>query len=192
LPEAKLVGEYRRQDVYYSTAGATKNKTSDYLMAGADYFVAKKLSVNGRIGAEWRRRKAEQDTTSPYAELSGKLDYTERSFLVAGYVYMLEETSDISRFTDTQVHRLFANIQHSITPLIVASGSVTYEPSVLQARRGLQDVDEDTVRVGGALSYLPTPRWTISASYDYDGVYSELAARDMKRERVGLSASYTF
>lgn len=192
LPEVKAVAEYRRQDVFYRKEGERKNKSSDYLMGGVDYAVAKKFSVSGRLGAEWRQREAEADTTAPYAEFSGKYDFTERSFITGGYAYTLEETSDTTRFTDTQVHRFFVNAQHAITALIVGSGSITYEPAVLQGRRGNADVDEETVRGGVALSYLPRPRTTISLSYDYDRVYSELAARDLKRNRVALSASYMF
>ena len=127
-PQTKAVAEYRRQDVFYRKEGETKNKSSDYLMAGADYSVAKKLAVSGRLGAEWRRREAERGTTSPYAELSGKYDYTERSYVVAGYGYTLEETSDTSRFTDTMVHRIFANVKHYLTARIAVAGSATFEP----------------------------------------------------------------
>jgi hypothetical protein len=192
LPEIKAVGEYRHQDVHYRKAGEEKNKRSDYLMAGVDYDIARKTSLSGRVGAEWRRRAAERDTTSPYAELSGKYDYTERSFLLGGYAYTLEETSDTARFTDTQLHRFFVNVQHSVTALIVASGSLTYEPGELQGRRGVADVTERTVRFGGALSYLPTKNWTVSASYDYDRVRSDDPMRRMRRERVALNAIFTF
>ena len=192
LPETKLVAEYRRQDVFYRKVGEQKNKTSDYLMAGADYSIAKKISLSGRAGVEWRSREAERDTSSPYAELSGKYDFTERSFVVGGYAYTLEETSDTSRFTDTKVHRFFANVQHYLTPLIVASGSATFEPSVLQGRRGQANVDEDTVRLGAALSYVPNQKWTVALSYDYDRVDSDDAPRNLRRERVGLNAIYSF
>ena len=192
LPEVKMVGEYRHQDVYYRKQGETKNKTSDYLMGGADYNVAKKLAVSGRLGAEWRSRSAESDTVAPYAELSGKYDLTERSFIVAGYAYTFEESSDIARFTDSQVNRFFANAQHAVTPLIVLSGSLTFEPSVLQGRRGQVDVDEDTTRLGGAASYLANKNWTLSLSYDYDRVKSDDAPRNLRRERVGLNAIYSF
>jgi len=192
LPETKVVAEYRHQDVFYRKVGERKNKRSDYLMAGVDHSVAKKLSLSGRIGAEWRSREAEEDSRSPYVEVSGKYDFTERSYLAAGYAYTLEETSDTTRFTDTKVQRLFANVQHYVTAMIAVSGSVTYEPSVLQGRRGAADLDEDTVRAGVAVSYEPTQKWTISLSYDHDRVYSQDAPRDMRRARTGLSAIYAF
>ncbi len=192
LPETKLVGEYRRQDVFYRKQGETKNKVSDYLMAGVDYEVARKLSVSGRVGAEWRSRRAEAGTTSPYAEVSGKYDYAPKSFLVAGYAYTLEETSDLARFTDTKVNRFFTNVQHAVSALVFASGSFTYEPSQLQGRRGFGDVDEETFRFGAALSYLPNKNWTVSASYDVDRTDSDDAVRDLRRQRWALNATYAF
>jgi hypothetical protein len=192
LPEVKGVAEFRHQDVFYRTLGEVKNKKSDYLMGGVDYEFARKMSLSGRVGAEWRDRKSERDTTVPYAEISTKYDYTEKSFLSGGYVYTLEETSDPERFTDTKVHRIFANVQHSLTALIVASGSLTYEPSTLQGRRGTTNISETTVRGGAALSYLPTRNWTLSAGYDYDRVRSDEPSRALRRSRIALNAIFSF
>jgi opacity protein-like surface antigen len=192
LPEVKAVAEIRHQDVYYKKLGEIRNKSSDYLMAGADYAFAKKLTASGRLGSEWRHRDAEQSSTSPYAELSLKYDYTQDSFVSGGYVYTLEESSDITRFNDSKVNRGFVTVQHHLTALIVASGSVTYESSVLQGRRTVSNIDENTFRSGAALSYLPTKNWTVSGSYDYDQVNSDDRGRAYVRHRVGVSASYSF
>lgn len=192
LPETKLVLEARHQDVFYRKQGEFKNKRSEVAMAGVDYAVAKKMSLSGRLGAEWRKRVTERATTVPYAEFSGKYDYADDSYLLGGYAYTLEETSDLVRFTDTKVHRLFLNLQHHFTALIVGSASITYEPSQLQGRRGVPNVDETTVRSGVALSYLVTKNWTLSASYDYDRVHSDDAAREMLRQRAGVSGAYAF
>jgi opacity protein-like surface antigen len=192
LPEVKGVAEYRHQDVFYRTQGELKSKKSEYLMAGADYDLAAKMSLSGRLGAEWRKRRGDENVTAPYAEISAKYDYAEKSFLTGGYAYTLEETSDPERFTDTKLHRLFANVQHSLTPLIVASGSLTYEPARLQGRRGNPNISETSMRGGAALSYLPTRNWTLSAGYDYDRVRSDDPARKLRRNRVALSAIFTF
>jgi opacity protein-like surface antigen len=192
LPETKVVGEYRRLEVFYDKLGETKNKRSNYLMGGVDYAVARKLSLSTRVGAEWRKRVGERSATSPYAEASAKFDYTKESFVVAGAGYAFEETSDTARFNDTKVRRAFASVQHHLTALIVASGSVNYEPATLQGRRGVASVAEKTLRVGGALSYLPTKNWVISASYDYDRVSSLDAQRKLRRERGGISGTYSF
>eukprot|EP01031_Cornospumella_fuschlensis_P009072 gene9072-11145_t len=109
-------------------------------------------------------------------------------------MFTLEETSDTARFTDSKVNRVFASVQHRVTPLIVASGSLTFESTVLHGRRSSAQVniDEKTTRGGAALTYLPTKNWTVSASYDVDRVTSGDRAREMVRHRVGVSASYSF
>jgi hypothetical protein len=154
--------------------------------------VTRKLSLSSRLGAEWRARASQRDTTAPFAELSAKYDYTEKSFLLAGFGYSLEETSDTARFNDTKLTRVFLNAQHAVTALITASASFSYEPGTLQGRRGVRDVDETSIRTGAALSYLPTKNWTISVSADYDHTRSDDPVRNLKRTRTGLYATYTF
>ena len=191
-PETKLVAEYRHQVVDYRSSGANKDKSSDFLIGGFDYTVARKLTASGRFGGEWRKRDGEGDTSAPFIELSTKYDYAERSYLTAGYAHTLEEASNVANFTDTKVNRFFVNVQHALTGLIVASGSLSYEPSTLQGRRGFNNVEEKTTRLGLAVSYLINHNWTASVTYDYDNVNSDDANREMKRERFGLSAGLSF
>ncbi len=192
VPEAKGVAEFRHQTIDYRDAGANKNKTSDFLLGGVDYKAAEKLTATARLGVEWRHRDGESSQTAPSAELSLKYDYAGQSFITGGYAYSLDESSDVVNYTDARVNRFFVNLQHAITPLIVASGSVDYEPSVQQGRRGVSNANETTVRLGAAVSYLPTKNWTLSATYDYDRVKSDVAARELARSRTGLSAIYGF
>lgn len=192
LPEVKAVAEYRHLEIFYRKQGEIKNKKSDFIMGGLDYAVAQKVTLSGRLGGEWRERSAERDTSNPFVEVSGKYDYARESFIVGGYGYTLEETSDTLRFTDAKVNRVFVNVQHALSALIVASGSVAFEPSQLQGRRGFANIDEDTTRVGLALSYLPNKNWVISANYDYDHIDSDDAARDLRRNRVGVNATFSF
>jgi len=72
------------------------------------------------------------------------------------------------------------------------SGFLGWEPSQLQGRRGQANIDEDTTRLGFAASYLPRKNWTISATFDYDRVSSDDAARDLLRERFGVNANYSY
>ncbi len=103
-----------------------------------------------------------------------------------------EETSDTARFTDRNVNRIFVTVQHHLTALIAVSGSFTYEASVLQARRGGSDIDEDTVRSGAALRHLPTKNWTVSARDDLDRMTSGGRARETVRPRVDGCARCAF
>lgn len=193
LPETKLVAEYRYQDIAYDSFTALKDKTSNFFMAGFDHNAGKELMFSGRAGFEDRSRDSGSDTTVPYVEVSSRYAYTEGSFLAAGYVHTIEEPSDVDRFTDNQVNRIFVNLQHQLSGAFTFSGSLTYEPSELQGRPGVQvDVEEKITRLGLALSWRPTKNWTVIGSYDYDDVSSDLADREQNRNRLGVSARLTF
>ncbi len=164
-------------------------------MGGVDYDVAKKMSLSGRLGAEWREREAEQDTTSPYAEVSGEIRLHREILLSSAATSTRSRRHrEPERFTDAKVHRFFVNVQHAVTALIVASGSVTYEPSTLQGRRRdpRECVREDGARRRGA---------QLSADEELDH-FGELrlrprALRRSRRANCGgsasaLSATYTF
>jgi len=193
LPELKAAGEYRQQDIDYSNDPSSNNKHSDFLMAGFDYAAGPKLTASIRLGGEFRHREGGlPDETTPYAEFSGKYDYAKGSFVSVGYTYSLEETSDPVHFTDEKLNRMFVNIQHAFSALIVGSASLDYEPAVLDGRPGQADVQEDSTHAGVALTYLPTKSWTVSASYDYDFVDSGIASRGLNRSRVTLSTTVLF
>ena len=192
LPTAKLIGEYRHQNVNYRSGGGSKDKKSNFLIGGVDYNVAKKLTATGRIGYEWRQRDGERSSEAPYVELSTKYDYAEQSYITSGYVYTFEEASNVASYTDTKVSRFFVNVQHALSALVVVSGSLNFEPSILQGRRGVTDVDETTTRVGLALSYLINKNWSASTTFDHDKVSSDLASRELKRDRYGLNAALSF
>jgi hypothetical protein len=192
LPETKLVGEYRFQAIYYRNTGGEKDKRSHFALGGVDHAVGEKLTLSGRLGGEDRRRAGERSTLAPYAELTASYKYSKDSFVTGGYTYTLEEASDVVRFTDTRVNRFFATAQHALTATITVSGSLIYEPSQLQARRRLTNIDEDTTRLGLALIWLPTKNWAVSASFDHDRTASDDPNRNQRRDRYGVSARFSF
>lgn len=194
LPELKAVAEARHEDIYYRKEGETKNKRTEFVMAGLDYALAKKVSLTTRLGGEWRDRASESSTSSPYAELSARYDYAQGSFISGGYVRTFEEISDIKNYNDTHVNRFFVNVQHAVTALIVVSGSVTFEPSTLDVRAGSTEPSgsEHTTRAGLAVTWLPTQHWSFAVTADHDLVSSVNAARHQERDRYGLNAGYTF
>ncbi len=192
LPEVRLSGEYRHQAISYDSGGSTKDKNSDFVIGGLDYQVAENSSITGRLGYEWRDRASEKNSSAPYVELSAKHDYAEGSYIASGYIYTYEEASNTALFNDTKVNRFFVNVQHAVSALIVASASFNYEPSTLQGRRGVTDVDDKTTRFGLALTYLLNQNWTLSGTFDHDNVDSDSPARDMKRDRFGINAALSF
>jgi predicted porin len=192
LPEFAFSGEYRHLTVDYRSGGATKDKQSNYFMGGAEYNVAEKVSASGRLGFERRSRASERDTTAPFAELTWKYDYAKGSYASAGFVYTLEEASNVATYTDTKVNRYFVNAQHAVSAAITASASLTYEPSTLRGRRGFADADDRTIRGGLALTWTARKNLTASLTYDHDGVSSDDTSRNMHRNRWGVNGAYTF
>jgi predicted porin len=191
-PRLKLAGEYRHQDVDYSNDPSQNNKHSDFLMAGFDYAVGPQLTSSIRVGGEYRQRAGLSSETTPYVEISGKYDYAKGSFVSVGYTYSLEETSNPALFSDEKLNRMFVNVQHAFSPLIVGSASFDYEPAALNGRNGQADINEDSTHTGAALTYLPAKNWTVTASYDYDFVDSGISNRGMNRSRVGISTKVQF
>jgi hypothetical protein len=152
LPNLKAAGEYRHQDVDYSNDPSENNKHTDFLMAGFDYNLGPKLSASTRLGAEDRTREGSSSQSSPYAEFSFKYAYAKASFVSVGYTYSLEESSDPVHFTDEKVNRIFTNLQYALTPNVIGSASVDYEPSTLLGRNGQSDESEDSTHAGLALT----------------------------------------
>jgi hypothetical protein len=192
LPETKIVAEFRYQDIAYDHGGSTKDKQSNFFMAGVDYSPGEKTTLSSRVGFENRTRSGESSTTVPHAELSARYAYAEASFLAAGYTYSIQEPSDTTRFTDSKVNSFFVNLQQQLSPLITASGSLTYEPAQLLGRPTFASINEKTTRFGLALSWLPTKNLTVSATYDLDHIDSDDPSRSQERTRVGVSARLMF
>jgi len=193
LPDAAVVGEYRHQIIDYKHSGGTNDKNSDFVLTGLDYSLGKQVTLSGRVGGEDRHRSGEASTTGPYAEMTVRYDYSDRSFLSGGYTYSLAETDDPVHFTDTKMNQFFINVQHALTAAIIASASATWEPSTLLGRPGVSgNVHETTSRLGAALTYVVRKNLTFSATYDYDNVASDLAYRDQVRTRVGVNMRLYF
>ena len=192
-PKTRASGEYRYQEISYDTGGRLKDKTSHFLLAGLNHALGPLTVVTARAGLEARNRAGAPDEESPYAEVSGRYAYGEKSHVAAGYALAFEEPSSLSLYTDVRVHRWFAEVQHAVSPFIIASGLLQYEPSVLQGRAGVvPDRDETTTRAGVAVTYLAIRRWAVTVSADFDHVDSEDLARDYDRTRFGLSGRYDF
>lgn len=192
LPELKLAGEYRHLDVDYRNDPSENDKHSDFLMAGFDYKVGPRLTASFRVGGEYTHRDSLSTETTPYVEFAWKYDYAQNSFISAGYTYDLEETSNPFLFSDEKVNRVFVNLQHAFTGLIVGSAAFDYEPATLLGRNAEANLSEDTTHAGAAVTYLPSRSWKVSLTYDYDYVESGISSRGLNRSQAGVRAVVAF
>ena len=190
---SKVLGEFRYLDVTYDLGGNLKDKHSYYFLGGYDYNPTEKSAVTVRVGLEQRYRSGAPNDDYPYAEITGRYAYGEKSFVSAGYIYATEEISNVALYTDIQVNRFFVNMQHAMTAQITGSVFYNIEPATLNGRAGVSpDRDETTHRGGLALTYQPRRNWLVAATVDIDSTKSDDNNRDLERQRIGIDARYTF
>lgn len=193
LPGLQMLAEYRHQEIRYVTAPETKDKRSDFALVGVDRDFGTRGAVSARLGVENRRRRSEDRESSPYVELGLKYDHAADSYVAAGYSYSIEETSNIELYTDIAVSRWFVNVQQKLLAKVSATGSVTWEPSKLRARKGRGgDRDETNLQLGLALIYRPARNWTAALTFDRDNITSDDPSRQLKRTRTGANLKYVF
>ena len=190
---AKVLGEFRFLDVSYDVGGNLKDKRSYYYLGGYDYNPTEQTAVSVRLGMEQRYRSGAPNDTYPYAEITGRYAYGKKSFVSLGYIYATEEISNVALYTDIQVNRFFASLQHAMTAQITGSIFYNVEPATLNGRAGVSvDQDETTQRGGLALTYQPRRNWLVAATVDFDSTQSDDNNRDLERQRIGIDARYTF
>lgn len=189
----QVAAEYRYKAIRYDSGGAFKDKDSHYLFAGADYAVTKRTAYTARLGAGVLLRRGGSDSLLPYVELGVKHDYRAMSFVSAGYTFSTQESSNANMFTDMYSHHFFVNAQHALNREFALSGMADWQPSRLNGRGGIAgNINESNLKLGGALTYAPAEKWSVSLTCDYDSVRSDDPGRNLERVRTGLRARWIF
>lgn len=193
LPDLQALVEYRNLMIRYKDDGLYKDKRSHFLLVGVDRAMTDRFSISGRLGFEARRRKGDRNDTLPYAEAGLKYDHGKGSYVAFGYGYSVEETSNTDLYTDISVNRFFINLQQTVTSSLVTTGSITWEPSNLHGRTGVNpDRSETNTQIGIAVVYRLARRLSLSLTVDRDHIRSDDPSRSLKRTRTGLSIKYVF
>ncbi|MDX2187509.1 MAG: hypothetical protein SFV32_11295 [Opitutaceae bacterium] len=190
-PRLQAIAEHRGQWVRYRVGGDFKDKDAHSLLGGFDYAIARRFGLTTRAGAEWRTRD-EGTELRPYGEVGVRWDYAKESFISTGYAYVVDEVSNLERYADATLHRFFINAQHALTARLYLTGAIQVEPTKLNGRRGLTDVDETNQRMGVALVFKFTKRWDARLTFDRDDVDSDDATRNLRRTRSGIATRYSF
>jgi hypothetical protein len=152
-------------------------------MAGLDYAVARSSPPAAGSVTSGVERDGAADTDAPYAELAAEIRLRAEVVPHRRFRHTLEERR-MSPASPTR--RSTASLQRAAcahpADRRVRSRSPT-NPRPCRAARGQADVDGETTRVRGRLSYLPTKNWTVSATFDHDRVKSDDTSRGLRRAR---------
>lgn len=187
-----IEGQY--QKVHYDKDTDIKGSHSWLVFGGVDYALQEKLRVEGRAGWELRDRNSGDDDTLPYFSGAVRWHYSETSSL-RGYVsHRYTEISDPYRYNDARTLSAGVDWLQDLTgrDRLFLSIGASEDFSILQGRGGFDDVKEDALRAGIALEYKPSKSLRFRAGYDLDLVSSEDDDREQTRNRVSLSAGYSF
>jgi len=193
----KLVGELRYQDINYDVQKIADSKSA-FLLAGVDYDLTEVTSLSSRIGIERRQRAStpgKKKDSNFYGEVVGVHRYTTGSFLSGGLRYSTTATDSTDLYADQDSLLVFLNVQHMVTGAVTVSASISYDRSDLNPRKdlgGIPEIEDRTLRLGFAASYLVSENFSVSATLDIDRVSSDVFYREQDRTRFGISARYAF
>jgi len=179
-----------------------RDNRSHYVYGGIDQTFLRNLTGSIRLGAQfvdYDNDEANEDTTSPYADVSLSYTYATGSYAQIGFTHMRNATDVIAPSgdnvtSDQQSSVVYARVNHRITPKLVGSVIGQYQNSSFHG--GLYDEGVDQFfMVGLNLMYHINPHLSAEVGYNYDNLDSDLPAgfqRDYHRNRVyvGINASY--
>ena len=189
----QAIAEYRYEAIRYANDGDLKNKDSHALFVGADYAPSKLTAITARLGVEQLLRKNAPDATLPYIELAVKRDFFNDSYVSAGYTYSVDETSDVSTYTDMYTHHFFVNAQYGFTRQLLLATKVDWQPSRLNGRAGVApSIHETDLKIGVSLTFLFGKDWSFSFTCDYDNIASDNSQRNLNRVRTGIHGRWVF
>jgi len=183
-----------------SLRGEDRSSQTHYGYVGAEYSLSKKLTAKGRVGAAYTiYNDLDQDTTSPYADISATYRYLPGSQVQLGLRQERNATDQFGGGTeDTAVVDqdstvLYGSISHRITPRVTGSLLGQFQHSVFYGGN-LDDQADNYLTVGLNLQYKITPMFSVETGYNYDRLDSDLGSqiRSFTRNRVyvGLRATY--
>jgi hypothetical protein len=191
-PNARLVFEYRYQQIQYDVSATLKDSESSFFLGGFDWDPSPKTKISTRFGLEDRDRSVSTDDSSANATVMVLHKYDNRSFFSLGVSYDIQETTNPVNYSDEEVLAFFANIQHALSGSVYLGASVYYDDVELRPQAATTKINYNALRIGFNLTYEPRPSWSVIFSLDYDDVSSSDIFRVQDRLRIGVSARYSF
>lgn len=188
-PRLTAVGEYRYS--YVLTDSTQNSSGSNFLLAGFDYMLSRRLSFTLRAGAELRDYQEGPFDTQPYVETSLQYAYGHGSTIVWTNRYGFEPAG----VNDTRQvsYRTGLTVNHAITARTTANLNFNYDHfDTEDVQTGLNSQDEDDFEVNLGASYALNKNFSLNAYYAFTDVVSSLEFTGYTRNRIFFGATYGF
>lgn len=192
-----------RVGVFSPFKSDTRNSTSHYIVAGADYTVSPHCFVSLRGGAQnvtYDNIPGEPDQWNGFGDVSTTFEYSEGSFFRVGGRYGRNRTDVLGAASPVMYQQLtldqetataYGMIDHKITAQLSArlSGQLQYGTF----NGGAYDNEAEAMYlVGISLNYDINQYLAVEAGYNYDRLDSDDSTRTYGRNRVFLGVRGQF
>lgn len=176
-----------------------RNNRSHRVYVGADHRFNSQLSGSARVGGQYTDYYNDNESAiSPYVDANLAYQYSRGNHLQVGVNHTRNQTDvaafdanseDITR--DQESTRLYASVEHKITPNLV--GSALFQAQYSTFEGGRDDGESELLFLSGVnLAYHFNQHWLAEAGYNFDRLDSNLEGRSYSRNRayIGVRATY--
>ena len=186
---------YQHSTQTYDNPGSndTRNSQSDIAYVSLNHAFNPQLSANSTAGIQLEEFGDGTKDTAPSVSASINYNYSRDAIASIGFRYSIAAT-EVGAFRSTEAATTFARLSYKFTPKFGASANGLYSLSTFQnpvpgafAPGSTIPHDESIYSLGLNLNYNFT-RWCRgSLNYNYDHVISDVADRNLVRNRGGLT-----
>jgi hypothetical protein len=175
----------------------SRNSSSHYFVAGADYTVSPHCFVSLRGGAQnvtYGEVPDEPDEWNGFGDLSTTFEYLEGSYFRVGARYGRNRTDVVGAISPTQYEQLtmdqetatvYGMVDHNLTERLSARVSGQLQYGTFEG--GTYDSEAECLYlVGISLNYDLTEYLALETGYNFDRLDSDDASRTYSRNRVFL------
>lgn len=176
-----------------------RDNSNHYLYAGVESTPMQNLTVGFKGGAQYADfDNADEDSVTPYFDVSGTYTYLPGSFVRLGFKNMRAATDVVgyspSNVTlDQNLTLVYLNVTHRITPNLSGTVQGQYQNSRYFGGTA-DDETEDFFSAGIYLNYRINVHFSAEAGYTYNKLNSDVTAalREYSRNQVYLGVRATY
>jgi hypothetical protein len=178
-PDVFLAAEYRFR--YFDHQEDSQDAFSHYALVGVDAQFSERLSVNFRVGAEFRDYDSIGSNTAPYFESTVTYLGSNRSSIswVSRIGY---EVTDTINYDERYTYRTGINWNQGITSRLRGNLGVYYQHNDFKGDvSALDDISEDVISLEAGLIFAVSRNLQLNTGYSFSKVLSDDEFREYDR-----------